>query len=165
MDPLVVPETYARAPATPKTNELSFPITPGPDIFKNSDYYFLRAIYYQQSRSWEKALTNYSKAVELAEQTLNVNEQDSTARLHLAYYLARLNQKRESLELIQTLTEEDNNLEFYLAALSYNAMGDGHKALAMLKVAIDKGYSHDEVAASPLWQNLVSNPEFKKLVE
>ena len=65
MDPVVVPETYARAPATPKTNELSFPITPGPDIFKNSDYYFLRAIYYQQSRSWEKALTNYSKAVEL----------------------------------------------------------------------------------------------------
>ena len=36
-----------------------------PDIFKNSDYYFLRAIYYQQSRSWEKALTNYSKTVEL----------------------------------------------------------------------------------------------------
>jgi Flp pilus assembly protein TadD len=59
-----VPENFLRAPV-PETDELSFTPTAEPDIFKNSDYYFNRAIFYQQSRNWEKALTNYSKAAEL----------------------------------------------------------------------------------------------------
>ena len=59
-----VPDTLAKASGA-KIRELSFPVTPEPDIFKNSDYYFNRAIFYQQSRSWEKALTNYSKAAQL----------------------------------------------------------------------------------------------------
>jgi tetratricopeptide (TPR) repeat protein len=62
--PKKVAKTLAKAPAA-KTGEPSFPITPEPDIFKNSDYFFNRAIFYQQSRNWEKALTNYSKAAQL----------------------------------------------------------------------------------------------------
>jgi tetratricopeptide (TPR) repeat protein len=62
----IKPAKANKAPKTlPKTHELSIPVTPEPDIFKNSDYYFNRAIFYQQSRHWEKELTNYSKAVEL----------------------------------------------------------------------------------------------------
>ncbi len=59
-----VPQDFLRSPV-PEINELSFTPTPEPDIFKNSDYYFNQAIFYQQSRNWEKALTNYSKAAEL----------------------------------------------------------------------------------------------------
>jgi Flp pilus assembly protein TadD len=62
--PARVAESFAKAPAS-RTNKLSFPATPEPDIFKNSDYYFNQAIFYQQSKNWEKALTNYSKAAEI----------------------------------------------------------------------------------------------------
>jgi len=65
IEPAKIPETFVRRPPAPQTDELSFPTIPEPDIFKNSDFYFNRAIFYQQSRSWEKALTNYSKAAEL----------------------------------------------------------------------------------------------------
>jgi len=64
MDSAKVPETFAKSPAF-NTNKKLFPATPEPDIFKNSEYYFNRAIFYQQSRDWEKALTSYSKAAEL----------------------------------------------------------------------------------------------------
>jgi Tfp pilus assembly protein PilF len=49
-----------------KQKEVTFPATPEPKIFSNSDYYFNRAIFYQQSKSWDKALSNYSKAAELS---------------------------------------------------------------------------------------------------
>ncbi|KMP10665.1 hypothetical protein UR09_05545 [Candidatus Nitromaritima sp. SCGC AAA799-A02] len=39
--------------------------TPDPDIFKNGDYYFNTAVFYQQSRDWEKALANYAKAARM----------------------------------------------------------------------------------------------------
>ncbi|MBC8288542.1 MAG: hypothetical protein H8E42_13810 [Nitrospinae bacterium] len=51
------PETPVNT-STPKTRALPPPVTPGPDIQKNSDHYFNRAIFYQQSRNWDKALTN-----------------------------------------------------------------------------------------------------------
>jgi tetratricopeptide (TPR) repeat protein len=49
-----------------KQNKITFPTTPEPKIFANSDYYFNRAIFYQQSKSWDKALSNYSKAAALS---------------------------------------------------------------------------------------------------
>ncbi|MCH8157656.1 MAG: tetratricopeptide repeat protein [Nitrospinae bacterium] len=39
--------------------------TPDPEIFKNGDYYFNTAVFYQQSHDWEKALSNYAKAAEM----------------------------------------------------------------------------------------------------
>jgi tetratricopeptide (TPR) repeat protein len=43
-----------------------FPTTQEQKVFANSDYYFNRAIFYQQSKSWDKALSNYPKAAELS---------------------------------------------------------------------------------------------------
>ena len=54
----------AKAPI-PKANKFSPPKRSGPNITKDSDHYFNRAIFYQQSRDWEKALKNYSKAAKL----------------------------------------------------------------------------------------------------
>ena len=59
-----VPKTSATTSA-PETGEMSISTPREPNTFKDSDYYFNRAIFYQQSRNWEKALTNYSKAAEL----------------------------------------------------------------------------------------------------
>lgn len=59
-----VPKTSART-STPKTKAPSLSKPAESDIFKSSDYYFNQAIFYQQSRNWEKALTNYAKAERL----------------------------------------------------------------------------------------------------
>ena len=64
MESAQAPDTFGKAPVF-NCNKKLFPATPEPDIFKNSEYYFNRAIFYQQSRSWDKALTSYSKAAEL----------------------------------------------------------------------------------------------------
>jgi Tfp pilus assembly protein PilF len=65
------PEDFARAPetsakaSTPQTRPAPLPKTREPDISKDSDHYFNRAIFYQQSGDWDKALSNYSRAAEL----------------------------------------------------------------------------------------------------
>jgi Tfp pilus assembly protein PilF len=60
------PERDQIASLPKKQKEVTYPATPEPKIFANSDYYFNRAIFYQQSKSWDKALSNYSKAAELS---------------------------------------------------------------------------------------------------
>ena len=111
MDPVVVPETYARAPATPKTNELSFPTTPEPDIFKNSDYYFNRAIFCQQSRSWEKALTNYSKAVELDTKNPDIYNNIEVIYNELRQYDRAIEEFLRTIYLNPTYAKPYNNID------------------------------------------------------
>jgi tetratricopeptide (TPR) repeat protein len=45
--------------------ELSFAETPAPEIFHDGDYYFNTAVFYQQSRDWTNALSNYAKAAKM----------------------------------------------------------------------------------------------------
>ena len=111
MDPVVVPETYARAPATPKTNELSFPTTPEPDIFKNSDYYFNRVIFCQQSRSWEKALTNYSKAVELDTKNPDIYNNIGVIYNELRQYDRAIEEFLRAIYLNPTYAKPYNNID------------------------------------------------------
>ncbi len=61
----LTPEKPAATTFVPEIDSMSFSTPPEPNIFKNSDHYFNQAIFYQQSRNWEKALTNYSKAAKL----------------------------------------------------------------------------------------------------
>ena len=111
MDSVVVPEAFARAPAAPKTNELSFPISPEPDIFKNSDYYFNRAIFYQQSRSWEKALTNYSKAVELDTKNPDIYNNIGVIYKELRQYDRAIEEFLRAIYLNPTYAKPYNNID------------------------------------------------------
>ncbi len=110
MDSVVVPETFARAPAAPKTNELSFPISPEPDIFKNSDYYFNRAIFYQQSRSREKALTNYSKAAELDTKNPDIYNNIGVIYKELRQYDRAIEEFLRAIYLNPTYAKPYNNI-------------------------------------------------------
>lgn len=38
---------------------------PKEDVFQNSDFYFNRAVFFQQAKDWQKALDNYVKAEKL----------------------------------------------------------------------------------------------------
>ncbi len=68
------------AALAPQNKVVTFPTTPEPDLFKNSDYYFNRAIFYQQSRDWEKALSNYAEAA-----TLNPDNPDIYNNMGVIY--------------------------------------------------------------------------------
>ncbi|WP_100914922.1 serine/threonine-protein kinase [Pseudoalteromonas spongiae] len=112
----------------------------------------------------DKADSTYQKAAEYAEKKLETNKQDSSARFHLAYYLAKLNRVEESHTILESLSDKEDNLEFYLAALSYDSMGDVERALKSIKIALEKGYSKSEVKSSPLWNHINADVRFKELM-
>lgn len=91
------PETPSPAPITRASPAQK---TPGPDISKNSDHYFNRAIFYQQSRDWDKALTNYSKAA-----GLNANNPDIYNNIGVIY---------------KELRQYDRAIEEFLKAIDLN---------------------------------------------
>jgi len=52
-------------PAEPKRQDTTFPETPTPEIFKDSNYYFNLAIFHHQAGELQAALADYNKAAEL----------------------------------------------------------------------------------------------------
>ncbi len=109
-DSVKVPETLPRA-SIPKVDKFSPPKRPGPDITKGSDHYFNRAIFYQQSRNWDKALKNYSKAAKL-----NANNPDIYNNIGVIY--KELRQYDQAIE--EFLKAIDLNPEY---AKPYNNIG------------------------------------------
>jgi tetratricopeptide (TPR) repeat protein len=104
------PEPSAKA-SIPKADKFSPPKRPGPDIVKDSDHYFNRAIFYQQSRDWERALKNYSKAAKL-----NANNPDIYNNIGVIY--KELRQYDQAIE--EFLKAIDINPEY---AKPYNNIG------------------------------------------
>ena len=113
----------AKAPI-PKADKFSPPKRPGPDITKDSDHYFNQAIFYQQSRDWEKALKNYSKAAKL-----NVNNSDIYNNIGVIY--KELRQFDQAIE--EFLKAIDINPEY---AKPYNNIGVVYYAKKDFKGAI-----------------------------
>ncbi|MFQ5449530.1 MAG: tetratricopeptide repeat protein [Nitrospinaceae bacterium] len=60
-------KTKAALPPTPdNVPEIRTTLSkPSEDVFQNSDFYFNRAVFFQQSQEWDKALTNYIQAAKL----------------------------------------------------------------------------------------------------
>ena len=104
------PETSAKT-YTPKTDTFAPPKRPGPDIVKDSDHYFNRAIFYQQSRDWDRALKYYSKAAKL-----NANNPDIYNNIGVIY--KELRQYDQAIE--EFLKAIDLNPEY---AKPYNNIG------------------------------------------
>jgi tetratricopeptide (TPR) repeat protein len=110
LDPVKAPEVPAKAPIL-KADKFTPPKRPGPDITKDSDHYFNRAIFYQQSRDWERALQHYSKAAKL-----NANNPDIYNNIGVIY--KELRQYDQAIE--EFLKAIDLNPEY---AKPYNNIG------------------------------------------
>jgi Tfp pilus assembly protein PilF len=131
-DSTKVPEASARGPAS-KTNETSFPTTPEPDIFKNSDYYFNRAIFYQQSRNWEKALTSYAKAAELDAKNADIYNNMGVIYKELRQYDRAIDEFLRAIYLNSEYAKPYNNIGVvYYAKKDYaGAIRNYQKAIAI----------------------------------
>jgi Tfp pilus assembly protein PilF len=127
-----VPEALAKAP-TSKTNTLLFPLTPEPDIFKNSDYYFNRAIFYQQSRSWEKALANYSKAAQLDAKNPDIYNNMGVIYKEMRQYDRAIDEFLRAIYLNNNYAKPYNNIGVvYYAKKNYpGAIRNYQKAIAI----------------------------------
>ncbi len=81
-----------------------------PSIFKNSSFYFNRAIFYQQSKEWEKALENYRKASEMNPDNPNIYNNMGVMFKELGQYDLAINEFLQAVYLDPGYGKVYNNL-------------------------------------------------------
>ena len=114
-----------------KQKKVIFPATPEPKIFANSDYYFNRAIFYQQSKSWDKALLNYSKAAELSPDNADIYNNMGIIYKELKKYDRAIEEFLRAVYLNPNYAKPYNNI-----GVVYYAKEDFSSAIRNYKKAI-----------------------------
>lgn len=113
----------------------------------------------------KKTEESFKRAAELAKKSLSINPNNSFTKACLSYYLANLGEFGQALKLAEQIGSENNGIENYMVALSYDVMNLTDKALEHLLWAIDKNYPRAEIIDSPLLSNLNKNAEFKRSIK
>ncbi len=109
----------------------------------------------------------FHKAIELGVDRLAVNPRDPQVLSRLAYYHSILGHSQEADRLIlQALqvADQDKEIEF-IAALVFERLGNRDRAFELLRSAIRKGYSVEEVLHAPGLDKLREDPRFGQLVQ
>ena len=159
------------AALVPQQKEITFPNLPEPDIFKNGDYYFNRAIFFQQSRDWENALSNYAKAAKHSPDTPDIYNNMGVIHKELRQYNRAIEEFLRAVYLKPDYAKPYNNIgvvyfakEDYLTAIqnykkaisidpknlealnnlsvAYKKMGQLEKAKSVLNQALKLGENH-----------------------
>lgn len=90
----------------------------------------------------ELAPAAYERAVELAEEHIQINPSDAVAIAALGHYqacLGRREQSRKNIDLARELAQKDMFV-YYFSATALCALGDQDKALAAVQQALSLGY-------------------------
>ncbi len=159
------------AARVPKQREVTFPNLPEPDIFKNGDYYFNRAIFFQQSRDWENALSNYAEAAKHSPGNPDIYNNMGVIHKELRQYNRAIEEFLRAVYLKPDYAKPYNNIgvvyfakEDYLTAIqnykkaisidpknlealnnlsvAYKKMGQLEKAKSVLNQALKLGANH-----------------------
>lgn len=159
------------AALVPPQKDVTFPNLPEPDIFKNGDYYFNRAIFFQQSRDWEKALTNYAEAAKHSPGNPDIYNNMGVIHKELRQYNRAIEEFLRAVYLKPDYAKPYNNIgvvyfakEDYLTAIqnykkaisidpknlealnnlsvAYKKMGQLEKAKSVLNQALKLGSNH-----------------------
>ncbi|TVR15085.1 MAG: tetratricopeptide repeat protein [Balneolaceae bacterium] len=137
----------------------------------NDTHYFLwgnlATAYYYAPGQREKARNAYLRAIEAANETLKVNENDADAIISLAGYNARVGNEEAARSYISRALQlaPDNSTVMYLTAATFEYLGEREEALYYIKKAIEAGYSISEIKGQPELQNLISDPRFSEIQE
>lgn len=113
-----------------------------------------------------EAATAFERAVAQCREQLGRKPDDATAWIWLAYDLAMLKRRKESLEALEkALLQRPNDAHYsYFAALIYNRLGDREQALSRLEQAVAGGYGRAEMRTSVEVENLQNEPRFRALL-
>ena len=112
------------------------------------------------------AAATFKRASDMAGERLEINPRDTSAHVLLAHYQAMLGERETAVRHLEFALEYSDNLEFqYLAGLIYNQLGNPEKALGYLKLAVEQGYSIDEIRDTIEPDKLRGDPRFEALLE
>ena len=127
---------------------------------------YLAASYYWSGGQLDKALLNYQKAAEMAEEHRKLNPKNAAVLSDLAGYYGVLGNREKALPLIEqmlTLAPNDTHILFH-AALTYEELGERAKALQWLQTALEKGHSRQEVENNPWFTKLRGDTRYVRLL-
>ncbi|WP_180236507.1 serine/threonine-protein kinase [Marinicella litoralis] len=110
-------------------------------------------------------LEAYEQAVIRAQNMLRIDSNDTSAKVHLSYYLANLGKVEESLYYANQVNDTHSGIEHFITATSFDQLGMIEESIKHLKWAIAKKYSVEEIENTPLLKNSRSDPKFKQLLE
>ena len=111
---------------------------------------YLAESYFQIGEK-EKTLSNFSTAVKMAEQKLEIKPGDADILSFLASYYARMADFPHALAILKKLTAhsiQDPKIMFRIAC-TFEQIGKREPAVEWLKYALDKGFSLAEIESNP----------------
>ena len=114
----------------------------------------------------DAARVAYGRAIEIAEQELDIKALDADTMSDLAHYYSRVGETEKSRELIRTaLAAEPNNMYVhYYSALVHAHLGETSEALGALERAVELQYETDLLAIDAGFRSIMSEERFQKLI-
>jgi tetratricopeptide (TPR) repeat protein len=108
----------------------------------------------------------YKRAIELAEQVLSINENDTDALSDSAYYYSRIDQREKAVDIDARARQQAPNDMYvhYNSALINAGIGETENALAALERAIELDYQKDLLQHDPVLANLREEERFVRLL-
>ncbi len=117
---------------------------------------------YEAMGDEKRASASIDRAIQLAERAVGLNAQNADAHATLAALYARKGLRVSSIQNIHTslaLAPKDKGILSEVAG-AYEILGDRRQAIRYLELAIQNGYSLQQVAADPSLQKIASDPSF-----
>ncbi len=108
----------------------------------------------------------YKRAIELAEQLLAINENDTDALSDVAYYYSRIDKREKAAEIdARARSQAPNDMYVhYNSALIHAGSGETDVALTALERAIELEYQRELLPHDPVLANLREEERFIRLV-
>ena len=108
----------------------------------------------------------YKRAIELAEQLLSINENDTDALSDTAYYYSRIDQREKAVENDAKARDQapNNMYVHYNSALINAGFGEIDNALTALERAVELEYQRDLLPHDPVLANLREEERFVRLL-
>lgn len=109
---------------------------------------------------------SYKRAIELAEQLLSINENDTDALSDIAYYYSRIDQREKAVEYDAKARDQapNNMYVHYNSALINAGFGETDNALTALERAIELEYQRDLLPHDPVLASLIEEERFIRLL-
>lgn len=121
---------------------------------------------YRWSNQKEKANATYEKAIALAYKELQVNPQSAATLAHIALYYGKKGDTVQAMQFVKRARAIDKaNVDFiYDEAVIETLSNRPEAAVGSLRIALQKGFSVDNVKTDPEFASLESRPDFRDLL-
>ena len=108
----------------------------------------------------------YKRALDLAEQRLAINANDTVILSDAAYYHSRLDEREKASAINTAALEQGPDIMYvnYNSALIHARFGEMNEALTSLERALELGYQRELLPLDPAFVELRNEERFKQLV-